>query len=133
MYSPLWRFFGSVDGFVSKKNPGHVVNSDTTRVDFETFKARMIFVPMLLIPKSSQEAEIVVATRASKVDIAEVILQEDSEGHLRPCAYRARKLKDVETGYSAYEKEALVIVEDVSRIWSGICSVVNASQWSLVM
>jgi hypothetical protein len=50
-----------------------------------------------------------VATDASKVGIAGVLLQEDYDGHLRPCAYKARKLKDVETRYSAYDKEALAI------------------------
>ena len=59
---------------------------------------------MLLIPKSGQEAEIVVATNASKFGIAGVLLQEDSEGHLRQCAYRARNLKDADTIYSAYDK-----------------------------
>ena len=77
-----------------KSLPGRVVHSDTTRVAFETLKARMISAHVLLIPKSGQEAEFVVATDASKVGIAGVLLQEDSDGHLRPCAYWARKLKD---------------------------------------
>ena len=76
----------------------------------------MISALVLLIPKSSQYAEFVVATYASKVGIARVLLQEDSEGTLRPCAYWARKLKDVEIKYIAYDKEALAIVEDVSRV-----------------
>jgi len=42
---------------------------------------------VLLIPKSGRNAEFIVATDASKVGIAGVLLQEDSEGHLRPCAY----------------------------------------------
>ena len=46
-----------------------------------------------------------------------LILQEDSDGHLRPCAYWARKLKDAETRYNAYDKEALAIVEAMSRVW----------------
>ena len=77
----------------------------------------MISAPVLLIPKSGRDAEFIVATDASKVGIAAVLLQEDSEGHLRPCAYWARKLKDAETRYSAYDKEALAIVEAVSRVW----------------
>ena len=96
--------------------PGHVVHSDTTRAAFETLTARMISAYVLLIPKSSQDAEFIVARDASKVGIAGVLLQEDSEGHLRPCAYWARKLKDVETRYSAYDKETLAIVEAVSRV-----------------
>jgi len=54
--------------------PGRVVHSDTTRATFETLKARITFAPMLLIPKSGQEAEFIVATYASKVGIAGVLL-----------------------------------------------------------
>jgi hypothetical protein len=77
----------------------------------------MISAPVLLIPKSGRDAEFVVATDASKVGIAGVLLQEDSNGNLRPCAYWARKLKDAETRYSAYDREALAMVEAVSRVW----------------
>jgi len=73
----------------------------------------MISPHVLLIPKSCQNAEFIVAIDVSKVGIAEVLLQEDFDGHLRPCPYWARKMKDVETRYSAYDKEALAIVEAV--------------------
>ncbi len=52
---------------------------------------------VFLIPKSGQEEEFVVVIDASKADIVRVLLQEDSEGHMRPCAYSARKLKYAET------------------------------------
>ena len=97
--------------------PERVVHSDTTKGVFETVKARMISVLVLLILKSGQDAELVVATDASKICIAGLLLQdEDSEGHLRPCAYWARRPQDAETMYSTYGKEALVIVEVVSRV-----------------
>ncbi len=66
--------------------PGRVVHCDATRTAFETLKARMISALVLLIPKSGQDAEFIVAPDASEVGIAGVLLQEDSEGHLRPCA-----------------------------------------------
>jgi hypothetical protein len=47
----------------------------------------MMSAHVLLIPKCDQEAEFMVATDESKVGIAGVLLQEDSKGHLRPCAY----------------------------------------------
>ncbi len=47
----------------------------------------MISAHVLVIPKFGQEIEFVVAMDASKVGIAGVLLQEDSYGHLRPCAY----------------------------------------------
>ena len=98
-----------------KSLPGRVVHSNTTKVAFKILKASMVSAPVLLIPKSSQEAEFVVATDASR-GIAGVLLQEDSDGHLRPCAYWARKLKDAETRFSVYDKETLAIAEVVFRV-----------------
>ncbi len=57
----------------------------------------MISAHLLPIPKSGQEAEFVVAIDASKVGIAGILLQKNSDDHLRACAYWARKLKDDET------------------------------------
>ncbi len=78
-------------------------------VAFETLKARMIFAPVLPIPEFGHNAEFIFATYASNVGIAGVLLQKDCEGKLRPCAYWARNLKDAETKYNAYHKEALSI------------------------
>ena len=86
--------FGSIDGLVPEIDTGRIVHSDTTRAAFETLKATMISALVLLIPNFGQEAGFVVGTDSSMVGIAGVLLQEDSEGHLRPCAYLARKLKD---------------------------------------
>ncbi len=55
----------------------------------------------------------IVATDAIKVGIDGVLLQEDSNGHLRTCTYWARKLKDAKTRYSAYAREALAMVKAV--------------------
>jgi hypothetical protein len=76
----------------------------------------MISAPVLLIPKSGQDEEFVVATDASKVGIAGVLFQEDLYGNLRLCAYWARKLKDAETRYSSYDRDALAMVETTSRV-----------------
>ena len=100
-----------------KNLPGQVVHTEATISAFESLKARMIAAPVLIIPKVGQDAEFVVATDASQVGIAGVLLQDDDTGSLRPCAYWARKLKDCETRYSAYDREALAVVEAVSRVW----------------
>ena len=100
-----------------KNLPGNVVHTEATKAAFETLKARMIFALVLLIPKARHDAELVVATDASKVGIDGVLLQKDTAGSLRPCAYWAKKLKDCETRYSAYDREALAVVEAVSRVW----------------
>ncbi len=70
-----------------KSLPGRVVHFDSTRAAFETLKARMISAPVLLIPKSGRDTEFIVAIDASKVGVAGVLFQEDSECHLRPCVY----------------------------------------------
>jgi hypothetical protein len=54
----------------------------------------MILAPVLLIPTMGHKAEFVVATDAHKVGIVGALLQENTSGSLRPCAYWARKLKD---------------------------------------
>ena len=100
-----------------KNLPGNVVHTEATKAALETLKTRMIFAPVLLIPKARHDAEFVVATDVSKVGIAGVLLQEYTFGSQRPCAYWAKKLKDCETRYSAYDREALHVVEVVSRVW----------------
>jgi hypothetical protein len=78
----------------------------------------MISAPVLLIFKKDHEAEFVVATDASKVGFAGVLLQEDTAGSLRPCAYCSRKMKDYEARYIACDREVLFVVEVVSNVWS---------------
>jgi len=70
-----------------KNLPGNVVHTDVAKNAFETLKSRMMLAPVLLIPKMGHEAEFVVAADASKVGIVDVLLQEDTSGSLRPCAY----------------------------------------------
>jgi len=93
------------------------MHTETTKTAFEALKSNMIDASVLLISKMGHEAEFVVATDASKVSITGVRLQEDTSGSLRTCAYWARKLKDYETRYSAYDREALAVVEAVTRVW----------------
>jgi len=100
-----------------KNLPGNVVHIEATKADFETLKARMISAPVLLIPKTRRDVEFVVAIDASKVGIAGILFQEDMAGSLKPWVNWARKLKNCETRYSAYDREALAVVEAVSRVW----------------
>ena len=80
-----------------KKLPENVVHTETTNIAFETLESRMISAPVVLIPSMGHEAEFVVAIDGSKVGIGGVLLQEDTIGSLRQCAYLARILKDCET------------------------------------
>jgi hypothetical protein len=52
-----------------KSLPRRVVHLDITRAAFETINARMIFAPLLLIPKYGQDTEFIVTTDSSKVGI----------------------------------------------------------------
>ena len=99
------------------QKPGSIVWNDDAMLAFETLKARLVSAPVLLIPECGPESTFVVATDASDVGLGAVLLQEDHAGDLRPCAYYARKLNDAERKYSAYDKEALAVVEAVHRAW----------------
>ena len=99
-----------------KGQPGLVAWSDRAKTAFEALKARLTSAPVLLIPKHGPEATFVVATDASDVGIGAVLLQEGPTGELQPCAYFARKLKDNERNWPAYDKEALAATEAV-RHW----------------
>jgi hypothetical protein len=111
-----------------KNLPGNGVHTDASKVAFETLKSLMISAPVLLMPKMENEAELVVATNVGKVGIFGVLLQEDTSGSLRPCAYWARKLKYCETRCSTYDRESLkiewlqigsivTILEYFKRLW----------------
>jgi len=94
--SPLCKLSSSIDVFV----PEIITRASSTFGNYQGCfrdpKGGNDFAPELSIPKSSQEVKFVVAINASKVSIIGVLLQEDYDGHLRPCAYLARKLKDDE-------------------------------------
>ena len=100
-----------------RRKTGVVVWTDDAKVAFETLKARLTSAPVLLIPVCGPESEFVVATDASDVGLGACLLQKDDHGDLRPCAYYARKLNSAERSYSAYDKEALAVVESVHRAW----------------
>jgi hypothetical protein len=83
---------------------------------FETLKLRLISAPCLILPEVGSDATFTVATEASTVGIATVMLQ-DQGGGLQPVSYWARKLNRFERGntYSAYDWEALAVCEVVKH------------------
>jgi hypothetical protein len=84
---------------------------------FETLKLRLISAPCLILPKVSSVATFAVATNASTLGIATVMLQ-DQGGGLHPISYWARKLNSAERGntYFAYDLEALAVCEAVKHL-----------------
>jgi hypothetical protein len=83
---------------------------------FETLKLRLISAPCLILPEITSDATFIVATDASIVGIAAVILQ-DQGGGLQPVSYWTRKVNLAERGntYSAHYLEALVVCEAVKH------------------
>jgi hypothetical protein len=75
----------------------------------------MISALVFLIPKSDNEAEYVVPIDANKVVIDGVLLEDDASRFLRSCICYAEVLIVCFYIYNAYDWEALVVVETVSR------------------
>jgi hypothetical protein len=88
---------------------------------FETLKLRLISAPCVILPEVNSDATFTVATHASTVGIATVLLQ-DQGGGLQPFSCKARKPNPSQRGntYSAYDLEALVVCEAVKQ-WRCYC------------
>jgi hypothetical protein len=97
---------------------------------FETLKLRLISAPCLILPEVSSDATFTVATYASSMGIATVILQ-DQGGGLQQVSYFARKLNPAESGNtdSAYDLEALAVCEAVKH-WR--CYIEGCSKFHVV-
>jgi hypothetical protein len=80
-----------------KSQPQKVTLTPTCLEAFETLKLRLISAPCLILPEVSSDATFTVATNASTVGIATVLLQ-DQGGGLQPVSYWARKLNSAERG-----------------------------------
>jgi hypothetical protein len=89
---------------VRKSQPQKVMLTPACLEVFETLKLRLISAPCLILPEVSSDATFTVATDASTVGIATVMLQ-DQGGGLQPVSYWARKLNPSERGntYSTYD------------------------------
>jgi hypothetical protein len=76
----------------------------------------LISAPCLILPEVSTDATFTVATYASTMGIAAIMLQ-DQGGGLQPVSFWARKLNPAERGntYYAYDLEALAVCEAVKH------------------
>ena len=99
-----------------KAKPAIVTWSTECQEAFETLRLRLISAPCLLIPDIGTDVTFTVATDASNVGLAAVLLQ-DQGGGPQPVAYWARKLTEAERGntYSAYDLEALAVCESIKH------------------
>jgi hypothetical protein len=99
-----------------KSHPQKVTLTHACLEAFETLKLQLISAPCLILPEVSSDATFTVATNASSVGIATIMLQ-DQGGGLQPFYYWVRKLNIAQRGntYSAYDLEALAVCEAVKN------------------
>jgi hypothetical protein len=99
-----------------KSQPQKVTLTPTCLEAFKTLKLRLISAPCPILPEVGSDATFTVATDASTMGIAAVLLQ-DQGGGLQPVSYWAHKLNLAELGntYSAYDLEALAVCEVVKH------------------
>jgi hypothetical protein len=99
-----------------KSQPQKVTLTPACLEAFETLKLRLISALCVILPEVNSDATFTVATYASTVGIAAVMLQEQGGG-LQPVSYCARKLNPTERGntYFAYELEALAVCKAVKH------------------
>ena len=99
---------------LKKNQPRILAWSAPTITAFKSLKQRMISAPVLVLPQTGPQAMFTVATDASNFAIAGVLLQDQGNG-LQPVEYYARKLKDAERNYDAYNLEALAACACIKR------------------
>jgi hypothetical protein len=106
----------SLTDLLRKSQPQKVTLTRACLEAFETFKLLLISAPCMILPEVGSDSTFTVATDASTVGIAAVLLQDQGCG-LQPVSYWARKLNQAELGntYSAYDLEALAVCEVVKH------------------
>ena len=73
---------------------GNVVHAKVTKAAVEFYKAQMLYVLVLLILKSNNKAECVVAIVASEILVVVILLYNDASRSIRSCIYWAGILAD---------------------------------------
>jgi hypothetical protein len=119
IYAKLIHHFSDMSApftyLLRKTHPQKIEMTPICMDAFDILKLRLIFAPCLVLPEVSSDATSTMATYASVVGIAFVLLQ-DQRGGLETTSYSARKLKSDERGNScsAYDLEALDVGEVVN-------------------
>jgi hypothetical protein len=83
--------------FLRKSQPMRITLTPGCLEAFETLKLRLISAPCLILPEVISDSTFTVATDASTLGIAAILLQ-DKGGGLQPFSYLARKLNLAERG-----------------------------------
>jgi len=65
--------------------------------------------PLLVTPRTGLDATFLIRTDASNKGIGAVLLQEQTDGSLRPCSYYAKTVNKAQRKYPVYDQEFLAI------------------------
>ena len=66
--------------------------------------------PVLRSPRCGPDAKFIISTDASKYAGRAILLQDDENGDLRPCAYYSKTFQANEVHYPSYQQELLGVV-----------------------
>ena len=81
--------------------------TEVEQTAFDEVKRRLTTAPIMTYYRLDADTRIV--TDASPLGLGAVLQQKQDDGQYRPIYYASRKLRDGETGYSQFEKEALAV------------------------
>jgi len=76
---------------------------------FRTLKKCLTTAPLLVTPRTGPNATFAISTDASNKGTGAILLQEQSDGSLKPCSYYARTLNKARRKYHVYDQELLAI------------------------
>ena len=76
---------------------------------FETLRQALIQEPVLVLPKTGQDATFVLSTDSSAFALGATLLQDQGHG-LQPVEYYARSMNSAERNYGVHEQELLAVV-----------------------
>ena len=75
---------------------------------FEALKEAFLSKPILQIPDSDKPFTL--ETDASKYALGAVLMQEDSNGDLKPCGFILQRFNQAEQNYQIYDRELIAII-----------------------
>ncbi len=91
---------------------------------FRTLKKCLTTAPLSVTPQTGSNETFVISIDASNKWIGTVLLQEQTDGSLRPCSYYAKTLNKTKRKYLVYDQEILAIAAALNeyRIYIDGCA-----------
>lgn len=76
---------------------------------FKALKEMLVSAPTLLIPDTTEGQTFIIHSDASDFAVGAVLLQDQGNGGLQPCAYYSKKMNPAERNYTVGDKEMLAM------------------------